>query len=141
MLLVSGCVEPTKVVSQAPCEDCAPSTEDELVQVFTDAYRNHDIGKFTNLFSTSADGVPYSFILNVPLNGIDSWDLDEELRIHRRMFEPDAPLPGEVPVQNELWLVSISIDLARTTATWGERTDLYKTPTNPDSIDAMKWLA
>lgn len=141
MLWVSSCVEPTKVVSQAPCEDCAPTSEDQLIQLFSETYQNRDIEKFTNLFSTSSDGVPYSFILNAPVNGIDSWDLDEELRIHRRMFAPDAPLPGETPVQDELWLVSITINLSRTTATWGERTDLYKTPTNPDGIDATKWLA
>jgi hypothetical protein len=129
------------VVPQTPCEECAPTSEDELIQLFSETYRNRDVEKFTNLFSTAADGVPYSFILNAPVNGVGSWDLDEELRVHRRMFEPDVPVPGETPVEDELWLASITITLTRTTSDWVERTDLYKTPTNPEGIDAAKWSA
>jgi hypothetical protein len=108
-----------------PCSDCysAPTTDQGLAR----AYRERDFDRYAGLFTAAADEAPYYFFLNSPVNGIDNWDLTEELRIHRRMFKPEAPLPGESPVPAELWLVSITINLSRTAAVWMERTDLYKT--------------
>jgi len=57
------------------------------------------------------------------------------------MFMPEDPLPGETQVPSELWLVSITINLSRTAAVWMERTDLYKTPTNPNGLDSERWKA
>jgi hypothetical protein len=67
-------------------------------------------------FPNTADQAPYFFFLNAPVNGIDNWDLTEELRIHRRMFKPEDPLPGESPGAAELWLV---VDHDQSVATGG----------------------
>ena len=118
-----------------------PTTQDELIQLLSTAYRNRDIDTFANLFPNTADAAPYFFFLNEPVNGVSNWDLTEELRIHRRMFKPEDPLPGEDEVPPDLWLVSITINLSRTAVNWVERTDLYKTPTNPEGLDSAKWKA
>jgi hypothetical protein len=136
--VVLGCDEPAKVTEQPTCTNCAGS-EDELIQLLAKAYRERDFARYTDLFPTAADAAPFFFFLNAPVNGIDNWDLTEELRIHRRMFKPGDPLPGETQVPTELWLVSITINLSRTAATWVERTDLYKTPANPNGLDSNKW--
>ena len=118
-----------------------PGIPDELIQQLSLAYRTRDINLFANLFPNTTDSAPYYFFLNAPVNGIDNWDVTEELRIHRRMFKPQDLLPGETPVVTQLWLASITINLSRTAATWVERTDLYKTPANPNGLDSAKWKA
>jgi hypothetical protein len=139
LLLLVGCVEPAKLTEPPPCTNCPAATEDELIQNLAKAYTERSRTRFTDLFPSDADAAPYVFYLNAPINGMDHWDVAEELRLHRRMFEPDAPLVGEVPVPDELWLVSISINLTRVGSSWLERTDLYKSPTNPEGLDASKW--
>jgi hypothetical protein len=140
-MFTAGCDEPTKAIQQnPPCTDCYASP-DELIQGLAKAYRERDINRYTNVFTATADEVPFYFFLNAPVYGIDNWELVEELRIHRRMFTPEAPLVGETPVPPDLWLASITITLTRTAASWAERTDLYKTPTNPNGIDSEKWKA
>jgi hypothetical protein len=140
MLFVCGCNEPAKVVEQLPppCTNCANS-EDELIQLLATAYRERDHDRFADLFSSDADEAPYFFFMNSPINGIDNWDRTEELRIHRRMFKPENLAPPEAPVPSQLWLVAITINLSRTAASWVERTDLYKTPSNPSGLDQSKW--
>src|SRR6188474_3538849 len=117
MLFCSGCDEPAKIIEPPACGNCSGSG-DELVQLLSKAYRDRDIDLFTDLFPNTADAAPYFFFLNAPVNGVDNWDLTEELRIHRRMFKPEDPLPGETPVPDPLWLLSITINLSRTAAGW-----------------------
>jgi hypothetical protein len=141
VLLATACEDPVPPPFCDPaCEpDPVARTEDELIRQLSKAYQTRDIDLFTKLFPNAADAAPYFFFLNAPVNGIDNWDLTEELRIHRRMFKPEDPLPGETPVPDPLWLASITINLQRTAANWVERTDLYKTPTNPNGLDSAKW--
>jgi hypothetical protein len=69
-----------------------------------------------------------------------AWNRAEELRIHRRMFDPQHPAPGEAPVPTEYWLESISISLTQMTA-FSERPDLYRSPGYPAGVDAERWRA
>ena len=111
-LMISGCNEPTKVAEVPACLNCAAS-EDELIQLLSNAYRDRDFARYSDLFPTAADAAPFFYYLNAPVNGIDNWDVTEELRLHRRMFVPEDPLPGEPQVQDEFWLNSITINLSR----------------------------
>jgi hypothetical protein len=141
-ILILGCEEDpvTPPCTTCPCTDCY-ETQDALVQGLSSAYRTRNYDEFAKLFPTQEDNAPYYFFLNEPVNGISNWDLTEELRIHRRMFKPEDPLPGETPVPQELWLESISITLDRTAAEWTERTDLYRSDANPAGLDPAKWKA
>jgi hypothetical protein len=139
--IFSGCIFSPETKDTGPTVTPPPANQDELIQLLSKSYRERDINTFTNLFPSAADEAPYFFFLNAPVNGVNNWDLNEEVRIHRRMFKPEDPLPGETPVDPALWLASITITLNRTASSWVERTDLYKTPTNPEGLDAAKWKA
>jgi hypothetical protein len=139
--VLAGCVfdPPTKPpITQPPSIAKSP---DELIQGLSSAYRARNYDAFVNLFPQTADNAGYFFFLNEPVNGITNWDLTEELRIHRRMFKPEDPLPGETPVPAELWLQSITITLDRTATEWVERADLYISEANPEGLDPAKWKA
>jgi len=117
---------------------CKTATnQSELIVQLRDAYQRRDYDCFANLFSTEDDGAPYTFWLNEPLG--ESWGLTEELRIHRRMFKPEDPLPGETPVAPDLWLASITIQLEPQTE-WTERPDLYVSEANPTGLDPARWV-
>jgi len=142
-LLASGCIFNPQ--EKAPPGDpivTGPATSpEELIQKLVAAYQKRDYLAFENLFPTAEDNAPYLFILSDPLpNGQTNWDVTEELRIHRRMFNPENPLPGETPVPEELWLQSITITLQQNNP-FAERPDLYKSPTNPDGLDSNVWKA
>ena len=115
-----------------------PST---LIEALEDAYGRRDYESFAELFPEEEDGVTYLFILAEPLPiGQTNWDLAEELRIQRRMFRPESPLPGETPVPQELWLSSITITLTPIRE-FTERPDLYRSPANPNGLDPERWQA
>ena len=137
VVLASGCDQLAKVVPDPPCPASCGSigNADELVQALSRTYRDRDLALYTYLFATETDQAPFHFFLNAPVSGIDNWDLTEELRIHRRMFKPEDPLPGEIEVHQELWLISITINLSRTAAAWMERTDLTK-PHQSNGLDS-----
>jgi hypothetical protein len=114
------------------------TTQTELITELKNAYQRRDYDCFANLFSNETDGAEYFFFLNEPEGA--NWDLTEELRIHRRMFKPEDPLPGETPVPQDLWLVSIDIQLQPQTE-WTDRPDLYVSEENPTGLDPARWRA
>ena len=120
------------------CPPDPPVSATDLIVDLRDSYQRRDYDCFSNLFSTAADSAPYFFFLNEPQGA--NWDLMEELRIHRRMFRPEDPLLGETPVPQELWLVSIDIQLEPQTD-WTERPDLYRSDVNPNGLDPAHWRA
>lgn len=118
---------------------CVPATNpSELVVELRNAYQRRDYDCFANLFSTAADSAEFGFFPNEPPG--TPWDLTELLRLHRRMFRPEDPLPGETPVPPDLWLVLIDIALERQT-NWTERWDIYRSDTNPIGLDPEHWRA
>jgi hypothetical protein len=136
LFLSFACDEPSKVVEPpaGPAVNDAQS-EDALIQLLSKAYTEQDCELFEDLFPAPEDSVEYTFFPSFPINGVDTWGLDRELRIHRAMFRCDSILPP-----SDLWLVSISISLSRI-ALWVESTDLYRSPSNPSGLDPARWRA
>jgi hypothetical protein len=110
----------------------------DLIDKLAVTYGRRNFDGFESLFSTDADSAEYFFFLNEPEGA--NWDLTEELRIHRRMFEPEDPLPGETPVPQDLWPVAIEVELVLQGA-WTERPDLYRSQANPTGLDPTRWRA
>jgi hypothetical protein len=103
-----------------------------------DCYQQRSYERFAAFFSSAPDGAPYVYVLDQPAGA--TWDRDEELRIQRRMFRPEDPLPGESTVPQELWLASIDIQLLPQTD-WSERPDLLRSASNPTGLDPARWRA
>src|SRR5262245_15610575 len=146
-LVASGCVFSP---AEKPPQDCVGCNEgpakspDELIQKLAVSYQRRAYTTFENLFPKPEDGAPYLFVLSEPLpGGQQNWDLNEELHIHQRMFEPQNPRPGDTAVPTELWLSSISITLNRVSSTWEERRDLYRpeSPSEAEGLDSNRWRA
>jgi len=118
-----------------------PTVPEELIQNLVVAYQTCDYTVFENLFPNADDNAPYLHVLSEPLpSGQTSWDLTEELRIFRRMCNPENPLPGETPVPEDLWLQSVTITLTQI-GSFAERPDLYESPSNPDGLESNMWKA
>ena len=135
-----GCHEKSVVCPAVPYPGV--TSEQALIKNLESVYRKRDYEKFTTLFSNPTLGQPaYLFLLSDPAPGGEtSWGYAEEMRIHRRMFEPQNVLPGETPVPPGNWLVSIDISLTLQTD-FVERTDLYLSPSNPQGLDPARWKA
>jgi len=102
------------------------------------AYAARDYARYATLFHDE-----FRFILwPDPLNPTQptDWSRVEELRIHRRMFDPANVPPSEPPVPLDLWLTAITITLAPA-GPFQERPDYYQSPTNPDGLDVTRWKA
>jgi hypothetical protein len=112
--LGSGCVFSPKTAPEPPPVVIKPAeSPEQLIDNLRLAYLNRDIVLFTSLFPPDGVGVDYSFILNAPdpVTGDTDWGRTEELKVHRRMFDPENPQPGESQVPTEYWLQSISMSL------------------------------
>jgi hypothetical protein len=135
-----ACNDPAKITPPPACDACFTS-QDALIQGLATAYGTLNYEDFQGLFTASSDSADYYYFLNEPINGVTNWNATEEWRIHRRMFKPRDPLPGETPVPSELWLNSITISLDQISASWTERTDLYRSDVNPQGLDPGRWRA
>ena len=112
----------------------APLSEVEFVAGLRAAYAARDYDTFASLLHPE-----YQFRLNVPADdGTQYWGASEELRIHRRMFEPASIVPPETPLPAELWLLSIDVTLTPGSA-FDERPEYYRSITNPEGLDAAIW--
>jgi hypothetical protein len=136
-LLAAGCVfSPKKDPGPPPVVIKPAQSQTELISNLSMAYQTRNYDWFSTLFSTAEDSAAYFFFLNDPPGA--NWDLTEELRIQRRMFKPEDPLPGETPVETNLWLLSIDIHLEPQTE-WTERPDLYRSATNPSGLNPARY--
>jgi hypothetical protein len=134
-LLMAGCAD----APQAPVKSPADSGPQELVQQVAEAYRTRDVDLLRTLLADDAELPDYLFLFPVfdePL--VDSWGLEEELRIHERIFDPTRSVGGASPVPPELWVTSITITLTQQTA-FVETTDFYASPDNPDGLSPDVW--
>jgi hypothetical protein len=131
-----GCSETTKPQSDPYPAAASP---EELVQQLATAYRNRDLERLRTILADDVD-LPQYLFMTAPGWGIgnESWGLEEELRLHQRMFEPDNPPDGQTPLPGELWLLSATITLTQETA-FEERQDLYVSTQNPDGLAPDRW--
>jgi hypothetical protein len=137
-LLVAGCIFSPKDPGKKVDPPITPAkNQTELIANLSKAYQTRNYDVFSDLFSTAADSAAYLFFLNDG-GPPPYWDLTEELRIHRRMFNPENPLPGETPVDPNLWLASIDIHLEPQTE-WTERPDLYISTSNPNGLNPARY--
>jgi hypothetical protein len=132
-----GCHSPAK---PPPSPYPEINSEKSLIKNLEIAYRLRDYPKFTTLFADQ-DSVSYLFLLSEPpVTGETFWGAAEEKRIHRRMFQPQNPLPNEVPVPDDLWLTSVDIVLTPQTE-FAERPDFYRSASNPGGLNPARWRA
>ncbi len=119
---------------------CTPA---ELIDVLARAYRSMDLDLYATLFPNARQhDVEFRFVLYGPTRDNETeWGYDEEMRIHRRMFRPEAVLPGERPVPRRLWVRAIDVALVPL-GPWTERFDLYRSEHNPQApLDRHRWRA
>lgn len=117
-----------------------PGSENEAIEALLAYYTRRQVEAYAGLLAAAGDHASFRFYLNEPLtDGTDSWDADEEVRIHRRMFDPAAISPGDPPLPVELWLVSVDAVLTPHSS-WDERAQYYRHPVaNPDGVDPVRW--
>jgi hypothetical protein len=111
-----------------------PRSEAALVTQMLGAYRSRDYATFEHLLSAE-EGLEFQFD-----GGVDGspvrWDLLEELRIHRRMFDPRATVGHSSPVPTDLYLTAVTLEYVLASA-FNERSDLYSTMGGP--VDPERW--
>lgn len=135
-LATLGCDDdPVQPPPPAPIES-AP----EVVDALSRAYQQRDPELLASILAKDPENdAEYLFILSEPTPENETqWGYTEEVRIHQRMFQPQAPLPGDTPVPPELWLEGLTITLTAETE-FKERTDFYIT--EGGYLNRDKWIA
>jgi hypothetical protein len=137
-----GCMGVRPVASPKSTPQSTDSAEN-LIGMLAHAYRTMDYMLYRTLFANKKDhGVEFHFVLEQPTtSGETQWGYDEEMRIHRRMFQPQTLGAGEKPVPSGLWPRTIACKLARQSE-FVERFDLYRSEQNPmGELDRHRWRA
>lgn len=119
------------------------SPADSLLLTLARAYSDLDDDCYASLFADEArHGVDFRFVLFEPnAAGEREWGYAEEMRIHRRMFRPDALLPGDGEVPPHLQVRSIDCTLVPQRS-FRERFDLYRSEMDPAApLDRHRWRA
>jgi hypothetical protein len=102
------------------------------------AYQTRSYARLAPLFHDD-----YLFILQPnPMDPLqpENWGKTEELRIHKRMFEPQNIGPTEEQLDANLWLVAVDITLTGNRP-FDERPEYYASTVNPDGLDPLRWKA
>jgi hypothetical protein len=134
-----GCADEGPVETPLTPAPFVPQSPDQVLVALQNAYAGRDFELFSELISTE-EGAAYEFHFPDPLpNGSTSWDAVEELRLHRSLFEPGGTIPGEPPGSPCVWRVRPHI--VRESVDWTERTELYRSATNPEGLDPERWRA
>ncbi len=142
-ILVTGCIFSPETGELPPEPPIVIDSSEALVSALERAYQTRDYPLFESLLANDSDrNADYLFILSEPTEeGETQWGFETEARAHRRMFDPENTLPGELPVPNDLWLQSVDINLTRQTE-FTERTDLYSADGGADGLlDNTVWRA
>ena len=143
LLFVSGCIFSPEEVVVPPPKPIVIDSPEKVIAALSQAYQTRNPDLLASLLAHDPDrNANYLFYLSDPTpQGEDQWGYEEEVRIHRRMFKPEDPLPGEGPVPTELWLESVEIHLTAQ-RTFQERIDLYSTNGGVDGkLDPSIWKA
>ena len=116
---------------------------EKVIEGLARAYQARDPASFLELLANDSRGnAAFRFIPSSHREPREpDWGYDTEARIHRRMFRPRNPLPGELPVFEALWVEAINISVTRQSE-WEERTDLYSDDSLADGVlDRNRWRA
>jgi hypothetical protein len=140
-LVLASCIFSPPPDDKGGKEPIPPATSSEqLIEYLSDAYQNRDFALFSSIISQDPTA-PYLFKLNEANDdGETEWDATTELRIHKRMFEPQSIDPGDTQLPPDLWLTSVNIQLPQQTD-FLERTDLYRTTPDGPGLDPARWTA
>jgi hypothetical protein len=113
------------------------TTPSEAIEALAAAYRAKDVQALAALLHAD-----YRYFLYQPdpSTGWTEWDRTVELRIARRMFEPENIPPGDPALPGAGWLQSVTIALAPQSV-FTERHDLYTNATPPGPLDPTRWIA
>jgi len=133
---------------QPACDDSEPfvpvpapiDSPDKLIQTLARAYAERRPELFASILANDADHqAEYLFLLSDPTPENETqWGHAEETRIHRRMFDPAHPDPGDTAVPPAIWLQNLTITLTLE-GEFTERTDLYTA--QGGYLDRAKWKA
>jgi len=133
VVALAGCGDdsPVKPVPQPPMDAAG------AVTALGEIYETGNLAGFNSFLS---DEFVFRFYEPDPETGALQWDAAEERTLHARMLAPAGIPPGDVPLNEELWLQAVQITLTPVIP-FAERTDLY-TPSNPQgALDSNRWIA
>jgi hypothetical protein len=144
-LLLTGCIfspEKKQIDDGGGVKVGIPEEPGDLVQLLAEAYRERKVDLFTSILANDPTNKAEYLFITAQSSGVadEQWGYTEEVRVHRRMFEPFNTPVGETPVPAELWLTSVTITLSQETA-FTERSDLYASEQNQNGLDPAKWKA
>jgi hypothetical protein len=127
-----------KELYRAPDCESYPCDPAAVIARLRDAYAARSYAQYSTLFHDD-----FLFVLQPnPLDPTqpENWGRTEELRIHKRMFEPQNIGPGEDLLPLDLWLLAIDIELT-SNRPFEERPEFYVSPANPGGLDPSRWKA
>lgn len=139
VLLASACLEPVPIQ-----QDAGPIVVDSPAAVVTAlerAYEKRDLALLSSVLAHDADrNAAYVFYLHGPSDASETaWTYAEEVRIHRRMFDPTRSATGEPPVPRDLWQAGAAVSFRQITP-FEERFDLYSADAGADGkLDPAIW--
>ena len=121
-----------------------PITSPEaVVKALSTSYQHRDLALFKSILAHDVGrNASYVFFLSEPTElGETQWGNDEEVKIERRMFDPQVEVIEESLVPPQLWLSAISINLTQL-EDFVEREDLYSANHGVDGkLDPDIWKA
>ncbi len=142
-IALTGCIFSPNEGELPPPPPLVIDSPEKVVAALERAYQTRDYDLFVKLLANDPNrNAEYLFILSEATEeGDTQWGWETEARAHRRMFDPQDTLPGELPVPNDLWLQSIDITLTLQ-GSFTERTDLYSSDGGADGLlDRNVWKA
>lgn len=134
LALTAGCGD--NVIPPVPTPEPKIDSPDALIDYLAFVYRERDVEGFASILANDPDhAAVYTFRLSAPdSTGAVEWTREEEIRVHRNMFDPDSSLPPP------MWLTALSASFTQVTA-WEERDTLYRSDSNPTGLPPEKWKA
>jgi len=138
--LAAGCIfSPTEEVIP-PTPPPPIDSEAALIDALSRAYQTRDVDLLKSLLAHDPDrNADYFFVLSAPTDlGETQWGYTEEVRIHQRMFHPEAPPPGDPEVATDLWMQALTITLTKQ-ENFAPREDLYSVTEGDGKLDRNIW--
>ncbi|HZL84357.1 MAG TPA: hypothetical protein VFD07_03160 [Candidatus Krumholzibacteria bacterium] len=119
------------------------NSEEAVVNAVARAYLSRDANFLASILAADAGrNAEFRFILSEPTDlGETYWGYGEEVRIHQRMFHPEALPAGDPPVPADLWLNNVAV-APTPLEVFSERVDLYSDNGGLDGkLDPAIWRA